>query len=263
MLRWIAALFGFEPIRYPGSPSSTAPKDPQDISVDKMWPEGSQARKEVRFSEPAGWDHTNWPWRSIGLVNRLGSLHPQVDRAECRCCLGVLKCRGCGKLVRPNTKSAEMNAQLARGCPGPACGDTLQRIPCESRIYRFVSKEDGVEYSNWEHTGHHHSHARPPVGRKPPGVHNIPDLLKPEPESSGNASRAQNIHTGNIAGPAKLKTDGVRKATFAPAPPPSAPSANAPASLTSTAAAVTRSASPEASVLAAEPAGSVVWRDEK
>jgi hypothetical protein len=241
MLRWIAALFGFEPIRYPASPDSTAPKDPLETSVDKLkWPEGPQAREEVQLFEPAGWDHTNWAWRSIGFVSHLGSLHPQVSRAECRYCLGVLKCGGCGAFVRPKTKSAEMNAQLARGCPRPACGDMLQWMQCEARIYLSVFKEDGVEYSSWEHTGYHHSHPRPPVGRQPSG------LLKPKPERSGNASRAQNNNTGDTAGSVKLKTNGVRKAVLAPAAARNAPSGNVPAS-----------------IVVAEPAEAVVWKDEK
>jgi hypothetical protein len=243
MLRWIAALFGFEPIRYPASLDSTAPTDPLETSVDKLkWPEGPQTRKEVKDSAPAGWDHTNWAWRSIGFLNHLGSLHPEASRAECRFCLGVLKCRGCGTFVRPKTKSAEMNAQLARGCPRPACGDTLQWMECEARIYISVFEEGGVEYSTWEQTGYHRTHPRPPVGRRPSG------LLKPKPEPkrSGNASRAQNDNTGDTAGPVKLKTNGVRKAILAPAPARNAPLANVPAS-----------------VVVAEPAEAVVWRDEK
>ena len=145
MLLWIATLFGFEPTRQPASLDSTAPKDPRKMSVNNLkWAEGPQVRKEIRFSEPAGWDHTNWAWHSIGYINRPGSRHPQVDRAECRLCLGVLKCRDCKILVRPNTKSRGMIAQLMGGCLDAACHGVLERMHCEARIYRFVEVEDGV-----------------------------------------------------------------------------------------------------------------------
>jgi hypothetical protein len=69
-------------------------------------------------------------------------------------------------VTNPNTKSREMSTQLAQGCPKSDCGDMLEWRCCEAQIYRFVIKEDGVEYSNWEHIGYHDSHPRPPTGRK-------------------------------------------------------------------------------------------------
>ena len=168
MLRWVAAFFGFEPIKNLGPQDTMSSKTNYESNSGRMdWPEGPQNRKEVRYSELPGWDQTNWAWRSIGLVSHPGSLYPQIDRAECRRCLGVLQCKACGDLVRPNTKSREMSTQLARGCPKSDCGDVLEWRHCEARIYRFVVKEDGVEYSNWEHIGYHDSHPRPPPGRKP------------------------------------------------------------------------------------------------
>lgn len=258
MLRWIAALFGFE---YPTSQdSTTVPKDPCEISVEKLkWPQGPQIRKEVRRSEPAGWDDTNWAWRSMGLVKHVGSLHPQVDHAECRFCLGVLECQGCGMLVRPKTKSGKMNAQLMQGCPDATCRDVLERIHCEARMYRSVEVEDGIEYSKWEHTGYHHTHPRPPMGRQPSRVHNVPGPSNAKPSRSGNTTRVGAARSSVVAGP--KKTTAVRKAAAMPAGSPKAPFANKPDPPAGASVTVTTKMLPyDASPFTTKP---VVWQNEK
>ena len=161
MLRWITSLFVLQP------------HPPQELytnfegSLDQTnWPDGSQLRKRVRYHEPDGWSHSNWVWRSNGYVDRPGSLHPKIDKAECRHCLGVLRCSVCDKIIRPHTKTKDMISQIARGCP--ECAGELQHIPCEARTFHFVVEEDSSQYSVWEHSGTHHSHPRPPAGRRPP-----------------------------------------------------------------------------------------------
>ena len=139
------------------------------LSIDATnWPEGPQVRKEIRFHEPDGWAHSNWPWRSSGYVDHPGSLHPKLGKAECRRCLGVLQCRDCGKVMRPSTKTAGMRAQLSHDCPDVICHGALLWISCEARTYHFVVEEDSLQYSVWKHTGSHESHPRPPSGRRPP-----------------------------------------------------------------------------------------------
>jgi hypothetical protein len=167
MFRWIAGFFGLEPIKNPIPLDSTISPSFEYTVEQTSWPEGSQLRKRLRFHEPDGWAHSNWSWRSNGYIDHPGSLHPRQDKAECRHCLGALKCQGCGKILRPCTKSADMRAQLDRPCPDLTCGDVLQWFKCEARSYRFAADEGGMQYSIWEHTGSHLSHPRPPPGRRP------------------------------------------------------------------------------------------------
>lgn len=164
MFRWLAGLFGLEYIKTPPPNPPTLRTRLQGSLQD--WPEGSQIRKQKRFHEPDGWAHCSWSWRSNGYIDYPGSLYPKVGKAECRNCLGVLKCCACEKLVRPSTKTADMNAQLNRGCP--ECADRLLWIKCNARTYHFVIEENGTQYSVWEHNGSHLSHPRPPAGRRPP-----------------------------------------------------------------------------------------------
>lgn len=124
-------------------------------------------RKEIRLFEPDGWAHSDWSSRSCGYVDHPGSLYPKVNKAECRHCLGVLECQTCGRIVRPSTKAADMKAQIARNCPNLACCSELSWNTCDAKTYHFAIEEYGSQYSVWEHKGHH-SHARPPAGRRPP-----------------------------------------------------------------------------------------------
>ena len=168
MFRWIAGFFGLEPIKNP-TPLDSSISPSFEYTVEQTsWPEGPQLRKRLRFHEPDGWAHSNWSWRSNGYIDHPGSLHPKQDKAECRYCLGALECQGCGKILRPCTKSADMRAQLDRPCPDSTCGDVLLWVKCEARSYRFAADEGGMQYSIWEHTGSHLSHPRPPPGRRPP-----------------------------------------------------------------------------------------------
>ena len=142
----------------------TASQAHSENGVDEMsWPEGPHTRKEVRFCEPAGWEHSNWSWRSNGYVSFPGSLHPE-DKAESRKCLGALKCTACGRLVRPCTGAAALHAQSVGSCPDTSCNGALRQIACDARTYRYVMEEAGVKYSIWEHSGSHISHPRPPLG---------------------------------------------------------------------------------------------------
>src|ERR1700692_4866427 len=141
MFHWLRSLLGFEPIIQPSRPDSLTPKARPEISLEmKGWPEGPQLHKHQRLHEPDGWAHSNWVWRSNGYIDRVGSLHPKLDKAECRHCLGVLKCCSCGKIMRPSTKARDMKAQLARNCP--ECADDLLWITCEARTYHFVAEEE-------------------------------------------------------------------------------------------------------------------------
>jgi hypothetical protein len=187
MLRWITSLFGSQP--HPQA--SEALHTHFEGSLDqKNWPDGPQLRKKVRYCEPDGWAHSNWVWRSNGYVDHPGSLHPKIDKAECRHCLGVFQCSTCDKLVRPNTKTKDMAAQLARDCP--ECTGKLQWITCNARTYHFVIEEDGAQYSIWEHSGSH-PHPRPPAGRRPPRsvpmppVPHVP-MNPPRPRSEPSAA---------------------------------------------------------------------------
>src|ERR1700691_4683845 len=115
MFAWLSSLLGFESIKLPPPQDSPRLHIPIESGLDKKdCPEGPQLRKYIRFCEPDGLAHSNWAWRSNGYIDHPGSLHPKLDKAECRHCLGVLKCSGCGKIIRPCPKSADMNAQLAR-----------------------------------------------------------------------------------------------------------------------------------------------------
>jgi hypothetical protein len=166
MLRWIALFFGLDPIKPSPSLNSGNLGNQTESSIKKKdWPEGPQVRKEIRFFESNGWVHSNWSWRSNGYIDHPGSLHPKVDKAECCHCLEVLICQTCEKTVWPSTKTADMNAQLARHCP--ECTDELRWITCNARTYHFVIEEGGSQYSVWKHTGFH-AHLRPPTGRRPP-----------------------------------------------------------------------------------------------
>ena len=166
MLRWIAALFGFETSA--AAASGVLRTSPPLCLDETNWPEGPQVRREIRFHEPDGWGHSNWAWRSTGYVDHPGSLHPKVNKAECRHCLGALQCQNCGKAIRPSTNTADMKAQMLRTCPDATCHGALVWISCEARMYHFVVEEDGSQYSVWEHTGSHRSHPCPPSGRRPP-----------------------------------------------------------------------------------------------
>jgi len=61
MLRWVAAFFGFEPIKNPGPQDSMSSQTNYESNTERMeWPEGPQVRKHVRYSEPTGWAHFDW-----------------------------------------------------------------------------------------------------------------------------------------------------------------------------------------------------------
>jgi hypothetical protein len=172
MFAWLAAFFkfGLEPIKEIALPNLDLPPSQtqfKNIMENKNWPDGPQLRKEMRLFEPDGWAHSDWSWRSCGYVDHPGSLYPKVNKAECRHCLGVLECQTCGRFVRPSTKAADMKAQIARNCPNFTCCGELSWNTCDARTYHFAVEEQGSQYSMWEHTGHH-SHPRPPAGRRPP-----------------------------------------------------------------------------------------------
>ena len=164
MLRWFATLLGLEPVNNPPQDTMSRNRelDPQ------RWPDGPQIRKVVQNQQPEHWGHSEWSWHSNGYLARPGSVGPKLDKAECRRCLGVLQCQACEGLVRPNTGTNDMRAQLARGCSNIGCGRALVQIPCKARTCSFVWEENGVRYAIWEHIGSHSSHPRPPVGRKLP-----------------------------------------------------------------------------------------------
>jgi len=241
-------------------------------SYEKRWPDGPQTRKEVRSCEPAGWAHSDWAWRSIGYVDRLGSVHPRLNKAECRCCLGVLRCQGCGTLVRPNTKVAEMQVQLAENC---ACGNVLQRVACEARTYRFVIKEDDGEYSVWEHTGYHHSHPHPPAGRQPSRFchmgHNPSSLpprgpvlpLQSNPVLQGRSGARTSTRKTSAAKAAEPEINVTRTAPLPPGASSAASSSNTTPSLVGALALVTEVSDPGASAMSTEPAEAVAWDDAK
>jgi hypothetical protein len=69
-----------------------------------------------------------------------------------------------------------MNAQLKRNCP--SCSNQLLRIKCEARTYHYVIEENGTQYSIWEHSGSHHTHSHPPVGRRPPRSVPLPPVKR-------------------------------------------------------------------------------------
>ena len=176
MLRWVAAFLGFEPIKNPCPQDTTASQTNYKSDSGRTdWPEGPQVRKHVRYSEPNGWAHSDWSWRSKGKVEYPGSIHPDLDKAEYRLCLGALECQGCGMVVRPKTSTGGMKAQLEETCPDGNCDGIFRWVTCNARTYHFAIKEDGIEYSVWKHTGSHSSHPHPPRGRQPPGIHGAPD----------------------------------------------------------------------------------------
>lgn len=216
MLRWIASFFGLEPIKNPGLQDPTASQTSSESRFDlTAWPEGPQVRRHIRYSEPAGWAHSNWAWRSSGHIEHTGSLHPLPDKAEYRFCLGALECRGCGKVVRPKTKTAEMKAQVQQGCPNATCNAVLQWVTCEARTYHFVIWEGGKEYSVWKHEGSHRSHPRPPPGRQPPGVHSAPNQTTEGAASTH--SRSVPLHSTAPALRDHSETrEGARKANTGP-----------------------------------------------
>jgi hypothetical protein len=194
--RWIAARLGLEPIRQQPVPNNVALTSCDAVNIDStLWPEGHQLQREVRLSEQTGWAQSNWAWRSVGHVNYPGSIHPKPDKAESCFCLGVLRCQSCGKLVRPQTKTAEIKAQILRNCPGQGCGDGLEWITCHARTLHFAVEEDSVEYSVWMHEGFHSSHPRPPAGRRPACTHHTPIM-------QGNNSHGVLImHTPSVQRP--------------------------------------------------------------
>ena len=182
MFGWVASLFGFQPIKFARSealqtrslqpiksarPEALQTRSPHSLD-QKNWPEGPQPRQHLLHHEPDGWAHSNWSWRSSGYVDCIESLHPRLGKAESRYCLGVLKCQGCGEIIRSSTKTKDMRAQLVRGCPDAACAGNLESITCEARTLHFVTEEDGIQYSVWKHTGSHCSHPCPPAGRRLP-----------------------------------------------------------------------------------------------
>jgi len=128
---------------------------------------GPSNSKRVRGSELAAGIRQTGRGAPSGLLAILGAYTLKSTGQSATAAWEYSQCKACGDLVRPNTKSREMSTQLARGCPKSDCGDVLEWRRCEARIHRFVIKEDGVEYSNWEHIGYHDSHPRPPTGRKP------------------------------------------------------------------------------------------------
>ena len=204
MIRWISSLFGLAP-DFRLAPTST--KQPASYNrwsetpsnkEDKFdWPEGLQIRKEVRGEEPDNWTHCEWVWHSTGYIRHEGSLYPKLNKAECRHCLGVLKCGACGLLVRPHTKVEHRKAQLASDCPDPKCNATgsFAWLTCEAHTYRFAVEEDGVEYSVWEHRGSHSSHSRPPAGRQPPRSRNASGRAVSHPIAATHLLHQEEDHT--------------------------------------------------------------------
>jgi hypothetical protein len=184
LVRWAIARLGLEPVKQPLSNPAISNLNTILFS-DTSWPEGHQIRREVRFCERAGWAQSNWAWRSIGNVDHSGSIYPRPDKAESRCCLGVLRCKGCGKLVRPRTKTADMKAQLLRNCSNGGCGGVLEWVTCSARTLHFVIEESGVEYSVWTHEGSHSSHPHPPCGRQSAHTHRTPSQAGPNDVSHG------------------------------------------------------------------------------
>lgn len=125
-----------------------------------------------------------------------------------------------------------MKGQLALGCPDmkhPTCGNTLKWVTCDARTLNFGVKEDGVEYSIWEHSGSHCSHVRPPSGRRLPGVRTVqsasPRLpirsLSPRQSTSARQEHSTNLEFGN-AGAKTKRTSNTRYETLSPpaVPPP-------------------------------------------
>jgi len=211
---------------------------PCDNSMDQLhWPEGHQIRQEIRSREPPGWNSSKWSWRSIGNVNHIGSLYPKADKAECRCCLGVLQCETCGALVRPLTGVSDLKGQLALGCPDikhPTCGNTLKWINCDARTLNYGVEQDGVEYSIWEHAGSHRSHARPPSGRRPPNIHNVRTVqgahthlpirsLPSRQPTSAHQEHPANQGLGDAGSKMKKTSVAKHKVLSPPAVPPSLP----------------------------------------
>ena len=139
---------------------------------DSEWLDGLKQRKEVCHQEAKDWAFSSWAWHSNGNIDRKESIHPQLGKAEIHQCYGVLKCTMCSKTVHPKTWTSDVKAQVFEGC---GCSGDLQWLTCEAQCYRFVIKEDGVEYSIWEHAGSHNSHVRPPGGRCSPWVRNAVD----------------------------------------------------------------------------------------
>jgi hypothetical protein len=266
MLRWIVAYFGLDPIEPPVPQESATSKHRDDIESDEMrWPDGPQIRKEVRSCEPAGWAHSDWAWRSNGHVDHLGSVHPKLNKAERRSCLGVLRCEGCGTLVRPSTKGVGLQAQLEENC---TCGSVRQRVACEARTYRFVVKEGDVEYSVWEHTGYHHSHPRPPVGRQPPRAGHTGHKPSSLPQNSHlrqgrsrTQTRTRKACAIEVAGSEETIT--ACAAPLPPAPSSMASSSNAAASLVRAPALVPAVFNPEVPAASAESVETVAWNGEK
>src|SRR5882762_8804952 len=115
----------------PPEPTLSRPTLPNSLDA-KNWPEGFQLRKQPRYCEPDGWAHSHWSWRSNRYIDHPGSLHPKPDKAECRCCLGVLKCQSCGEILRPSTKTSDMKAQLDRPCPDSNCGGSFVWVTCQA-----------------------------------------------------------------------------------------------------------------------------------
>lgn len=172
MFCWVVSLFGFKSIRPPLPLDSEAPNTVKALHTcspgtldQKDWPEGPQRCQYIQYHEPDGWAHSHWSWCSNGYVDCSESLHPKLAKAESRHCLGVLKCHRCGKVIQPSTKMKDMRAQLDCGCLDSACADELESITCKARTLHFVTEEDGVQYSVWEHTGSHHLHPHPPAGQ--------------------------------------------------------------------------------------------------
>ena len=157
MFGWLLSFLGLESINPPSLPDPPKVKIPFESSLEKKdWPEGPQLHKQICFFEPDGWAHSHWAWRSNGYIDHPGSLHPKLDKAECRNCLGVLECGACGKVLWPCTKTADMNTQLVHKCP--QCSGELVQITCKARTHHFVIEEDGSQYSIWKHIGSHSSH---------------------------------------------------------------------------------------------------------
>ena len=209
MFSWVASFFGFQSVKAPlpqeskGSNTSRALYLGSTISLGQMgWPEGPQRRQHIRYHEPDGWAHSNWSWHSSGYVDRSESLHPKLGKAETRHCLGVLKCRGCGNLIRPSTKTKDMRAQLERDCPNLTCAEKLELITCEARTLHLVTEEDGIQYSVWEHIGSHCSHPRPPQGRRPP--RSVP-MPPPAMRTAGTSTGAHKINAFDAGRPCRVE----------------------------------------------------------
>ncbi|KAF8185359.1 hypothetical protein K438DRAFT_1766002 [Mycena galopus ATCC 62051] len=129
-------------------------------SSGQEWPTGLVRIERVKGQEDRKWKQNKWVWHSNGIVQH------ESNRVEVRQCIGVFRCDGCGRLVRPKTNAASRKAQLSGGCKSRTCtlGAPLVHDGCEARSFHFSYERDGETILVWEHRGYHSTHQRPPGG---------------------------------------------------------------------------------------------------